>query len=250
MPNNLTMPNNLQRSQPDKWFTPLKKLPTAKLAKNETLASILHIEIETIQPSNINHNLFAVIRKGNKAIARFIITHHENGNYCSGHASDIAEYPIENQKDLIEEVRNHGLMVGIAVASKTSPNLKLDPSKPAFYLETPENATNDKILMRFAMDNDPQGETAKQIITTVLGLKETQGAQQTFTEAILTTLAKKENEGIKTNNLAKAAKELELINKYGKKQIQELARKINYQWAGHKYTRNTTIKNKPTQNVK
>lgn len=253
------MPDKLNRSQPDKWFMPLKELPSAKLAPGEILASILHMEIENIQRKEIIHNMFAVTRNGNKAIAKFIICHRENGAYCNGHASIVAEYPIENQKELIEEIKDHGLMMGVAVATGASPNLKLDPSKPAFYLQTPEDATNEKILMKFALDNDPLGDTAKQIITTVLGLKAESGAPQAFTETIEnlfqtgntpsttltqpTTLTPKQNEDLApTNNLAKAAKEMELIKKYGKKPMQELAKKMNYQWAGHHYTRKTIKK--------
>ena len=247
------MPNELKRSQPDKWFEPFHELPDAKLATNETLAMILHMEIENKTNNQIAHNLFAVVRKGNKAIGRFIICHSEGNHICEAHASNIAEYPIENQQELIEEVRNHGLMMGVAVASGASPNLKLDTSKPAFYLQTPENATNKGVIAKFAENNDPEGEVAKQIIATTLGLTQTSyPTLKNLNESLfptLKTVSPKANEGMAaTNNLAKAAKEMELIKKYGKKPMQELAKKMKYEWAGHKYTRKT-IKNKPINHV-
>ena len=244
----------LTRSQPDKWITPMRDVPNTKLNPDETLTMILHFE--TIKNNTkIDHTMFAVIRKGNKVIGRNIVSHDEgNGFICQGHAHDFVEYPIENQKELIKEVRNHGLAVAIALATGVSTEIKLNIEHPAFYLQTPENSTNAGVMAKFAENKDPQGETAKQVITDVFGLREaafpqlTNLAKKLF--ATSTTPVKKETKETKaTNNLAKAAKELELINKYGKKAIQTLAKKMNYEWAGHKYTRKT-IKNKPTQNVK
>lgn len=247
------MPNELKRSQPDKWFAPFHELSDSKLASDETLAMILHMEIGNKIDDKIAHNLFAVVRKGNKAIGRFIICHSESNGVYEGHANDIAEYPIENQQELIEEIRNHGLAMGVAIAGGASEKLKLNTNKPAFYLQTPENATNMGVMAKFAENNDPQGETAKQVITTVLGLSQlSYPALKNLNESLfptLKTVSPKAKEGMAaTNNLAKAAKEMELIKKYGKKPMQELAKKMKYEWAGHKYTRNN-IKNKPINHV-
>jgi hypothetical protein len=87
--------------------------------------------------------------------------------------------------------------------------------------------------MSFAADKQPKGDIPKQVITNVLGLG--RFMPQEIIDAIK---EKEENFQIapvdtrppkKTgNNLEKAAKEMELIKKYVKKNIQELAKKINY----------------------
>ena len=237
----------LTRSQPDKWMIPMRHVNSTQLNPDETLAMILHFEV--MKGSELNHTMFAVIRKGNKVIARNILAHdHGDGTICQGHADDFAEYPIENQKELIEEVRNHGLSVAIALATGVRNELKLNLEHPAFYLQTPEKGTNAGVLAKFAENKDPMGAVAKKVITSVFGLKQAAFPQLTNLAEKLFATSTSVGGGKETNNLAKAAKELELINKYGKKQIQALARKMNYEWAGHKYTRNT-IKNKPANHV-
>jgi hypothetical protein len=216
---------NLQRSQPQNWFKPFRDNPSAKLAADETVAMILHMEINDSRRNVIAHNMFAVIRKGAKAIGRFIVSF--DGNPNDSRSTDIAEYPIENQHDLINEVRNHGLMLGVAVLSGAAPFLSVNTEKPVYCLQTPDNATNEKILERFASETDPNGITAQKVITEVLGLKPDPLATSEINGHRMTMQV---SEDLKpTSNLQKAAAELELIKKYGEKPMLELAKKMGYQ---------------------
>ncbi|MFH0767705.1 MAG: hypothetical protein V1920_06400 [Bacillota bacterium] len=252
------MPDKLNRSQPDKWFMPFRRLQTATLAPDETLAMILYFEIES-QNETIAHNMFLIVRKGNKAIARNIISLNNNENL----ADDLAEYPIENEKDLVEEIRNHGLMIAAMLASNSDQSIKLNTEVPAFYMQTPSFATNAETVEKLNEDNDPRGNSAKEAIFNILGLNQTSLKINSKTgqaelnhsinfqnEAILGhPMTMQVHEDLKaTTNLQKAAAEMALIKKYGKKPMQELAKKMNYQWVGQKYTR--TIKNKSTNHVK
>lgn len=214
---------NTQKSQPQNWYTPFREMPSATLASDETLAMILHVEIQNKQKKEVAHSLFAVVRKGNIASARYIVCHGDNDGFCAGHAQEIAQYPIENEKELIEEVRNQGLMMCVMLLQEPADfPLTMDINKPAFYLKTPPNATNSEILSRFAQDTDPQGAMAKEVITQTLGLK------KAAIKPNAKELTPQEDLTKKAETLKAAAIEEDLVKRFGKKKMTELAQKMNY----------------------
>ena len=246
------MPDGLKRSRPQDWFMPFRSA-SAALAADETPALIMHMEVLSDKSPVVSHTIFTVVRKGNKAIARNIVAHGDgSGTCCEGHADDIAEYPIENELDLVNEIKTHGLMLGSLLVEKTVPHLHLNTELPVFCMQTPTNVTNTEILTKFTEDTRPEGTVAKAVIKRVFQLDQTNATtnhthSNPSPQNSVTLAPKQNNDLAAANNLARAAKEMELIKKYGKKKIQDLARKMNYEWAGHKYTR--TIKNKPTNHV-
>jgi hypothetical protein len=230
------MPNTPQRSQPDKWFMPFKP-SHASLEADEQLASILHYEVDNAKTGQKMHTIFVVVRKGDSAIARHILCHEDNSMYCPGHADDFAKYPIADTNALVEEVRDHGLMLGGLIAEEEDPQLShLKMNGPAFYMGIPEGVTNTDILEKFAMDTNPLGAKPKEVVTKTLALAESRPpVLSPFVQENIAAMEKEKNEALSaTNNLARAAKELELVKKYGKKQMDELAKKMNYQWASKK----------------
>lgn len=207
-----------KHSQPDKWFSNLTPLENTKLASDETIAMVMHYEMFTILPKlkTKTHSVFAVIRKGNKVIARNYHCHEILGKimFSKGKGTNIAEYPIENEKELIEELTSDALEIGKMLAIEKDIPLKLNTAQPAFLIITPSNSTNKRLLEIFAKDKAPEGDIGKKVITNLLGL-----------EKIPSTPTKKKQ--TKTN-LERAKEETDLIKKYGKKRILNLAKKIYY----------------------
>ena len=57
-------------SQPQNWINPFRPLTTTKLAPDEKIALVMHYEVLHEGTDDKTQTVFAVIRKGNKAIAR------------------------------------------------------------------------------------------------------------------------------------------------------------------------------------
>lgn len=218
------MPNT-NRSQPQNWFMPLRPSPSATLASDEQLAMVLHYEVLNTAEKTKTHTLFTVVRKGDKAVARSIMSHGNDTGYCAGHAEDIAEYPIADVAKLVEETRSHGLMMAVMLMQEPSSfHLKLDVNKPAYYLQTPNGATNAEIITKMMEDNDPVGDIAKQVIISVLGLN-----QVSSSAPAAVVVSPIQNESLSPEKaLEKAAIESDLIKRFGKKKMTDLAKKMNY----------------------
>ena len=225
------MPNNfLKRSQPQNWFSPFRKTNT-KLTSDEILASLLHFKVRLIEKNEIAQTIFMVVRKGNKAVARNIIFHGMADEGCQGHADDIAEYPIEDIKDLINEVKEHSVMMATKLAKGGDPELEME-GDPTLYMEVPINATREEIVEHLLEDTDPMGKEIKNEIIQILGLdqnnKEVSAIPSKEEVEQMVKIAAEKNEAKAVTNLAKAALEMDLIKKYGKKQMEELAKKMKY----------------------
>jgi hypothetical protein len=239
---------HIHRAYPEKWFIPFKPIAQAALAADESIAMAMMFTTQHPDGKDLAHAIFTVIRKGNKVIGRNIISHinPDGQSYCKGHADDCAEYDAVDESKLIDELRETVFGFGARMlADKNSP-ITMDPSKPIYYIQTPVGATKEEVVERMDEDNNPEGEIPKQVLQRVLGLtpdssptRTTKGAEslddylkRTVPGAQKIQLTPKENESTAPlNNLANAAKEMELIKKYGKKKIQDLAKKINYNGA-------------------
>lgn len=224
-----------RRSQPDKWFNPFKHKESPKLATNENVAMIVHFEVINKIENDTSHCMFMVVRKENKAIARTIIVHNGDKGLCEGHADDVAEYPIENEETLAEEIKNYSLEMAQMLANEDEDYpLRVNTAKPVFYLKTPKNNTNEDMLKAFEENTAPEGIIPKQVIAATLGLGKTQQKVQIpmqTNEEINEKINKSIKASKEINKLQNEAKEKELIKKFGKKRMLQLAKRMNYQGA-------------------
>lgn len=211
------MPN---KSRPQDWETTANTEPSATLAQDETVAMVMHFNA-TDKDGDQTHVLFTVVRKGDKAIAKNIMVHESSFGPMAAHAHKLAAYPIENELDLVKEVRNHGLLMAMMLANDPAAPVKLDPNGAVFFTQVPKSGTNAGLLENFNQDTQPEGVMAKRIITEVLGLKPK--VEMTM------KMSPKQNESMSdAQALAKAAIEQDLIKRFGKKKIVELAKKMDY----------------------
>jgi len=248
---------------PQKWFSPFQKLNTPKLQKDETLAMALSFDIEDTDNKKTIHNIFTVIRKDNKAIARATICHIKPEGFCKGHGANIAEYPIENEKELIKELRNFAEMAGTKLLTpEDNIKYKTKENNPITYLEVPKDGNNTKTVMKLIEDNTPNTEVSKMILIETLGLIEVSIEEiqkdlinnETNNKRIISPFSLSQEttpqespeekiEDLLNNNpkittetkaielekkTQKANKEKELIAKYGKGRMLKLAKKLNY----------------------
>lgn len=223
------MPNP-HRSQPDKWLVPFRKLNSATLAPDEQLAFVLYFEVKYRKDNDKAHNMFIVVRKGDKAIARNVVAHGNDVGYCQGHADEVAEYDIKDTETLIDEIKNHGILMATMLAQE-GPNfpLTIDTTKPIIAIQPPITETRAGIVNRLLSEaaKTPEAREPHQVIIGVLGLNEIPLATQVAPEPVTEKVIDPETQ--KLNNLEKAAKEMELIKKFGKKNMEELAKRMNYQ---------------------
>lgn len=209
----------INRSQPDKWTIPFQNTETIKLEENERLAMIMHYEVKDKTKNSTLHTMFAVIRKGDKSIAKNIINN--NGKIS---ARNMAEYPIQNENELMEEVKELGLQIGILLAEENQ-IFETNFEKPVFVFHTEQPKTKKEILEIFSRDKNKNGIIAKQIITETLGLNEEIKEIEKKKKIKIPKINKQKE---KKEKILKKNKEKELIKKFGRKQMEELAKKIKY----------------------
>lgn len=203
------MPNT-KKLHPEKWFIPYRPVADAQLKADESLAMAMMFSLE-IGGQEMAHAVFCVIRKGDKVIARNIICHADAGGYCGGHADDTAEYDLSDEQAMISEARNQVLEFASKLIMDTSTPITLDPTKPIFYVQT-KMRSNDEVYEKLMANNDPDSRLATEVITHVLGLKAK--APEPIKQEIK----------VEQPNVDEAA----LIKKFGKKNMESLAKKMNY----------------------
>lgn len=216
----------IEKTHPELWFREFRPVNTAKLANDEKLRMVLMFKIINKKSKEEHDLIMSVVEKGNKAIVKNITTEKnkkdENGHtiQIKPEVHDVAEYPIEDVSDLIDEAFNQGITLAKMIANNNN-QFSIDTNKPLFAMKIPPNQTKETIVEHMAEDDKPEGEPAKTIIKNILGLEE----EITNT----TIIPAKENQSFQTQKieLQKEAEEL-LIKKYGRKNILDLARKINY----------------------
>lgn len=242
------MNNNLERSQPDKWFEPFRKNESATLADDERLAFVLAYEVlYTNNDSETAINMFIVVEKNGKAIARSIVAHANSKGVCQGHSDDFAEYDAKDIKTLIEETKNHGITMAQMLANgNTKAPLKINTNNPLVGLQPPKplNKTECAALAEELINkqelNGSDTFKVRQAIVLTLGLNES-------APSALVVAPVKPPVDENLNNLERAAQELALIDKFGKKKMEELAKKMNYKGAVLNKTNSTK---KTTTHVK
>lgn len=221
------MQSNTNRSMPEKWFSPWVKQNTTEIASDEEIAMLMCFAVTHEEEDFIAHSMFIVVKKGNKAIARSTVVHEHGDKYTDGNTHNMAEYPIDNVTDLCDEVKKEALGMAVRLMQENGP-LKIDTSKPLMLMLPPNGTTKKDIATKLQEDTTEEVEVQKQIIIKVLGLLKTSPVIKTVPNPnIVMTMTVDEN-------LAKAAKEQkikqeeDLIKKFGKKRIEQLAKTINY----------------------
>lgn len=227
---------NTDRSQPEKWNLEGKPLQSATLAKGETLGMVLYFKVEG--PKGAAHSIFAVVRKNNKAVGRIIVAHEDEQGPCDGHAQDVAEYNISDEKQLSDEIMAHAVMMALQLTVEPQAGMSIDIERPLFVMRAPTTATNKQTLMhleRQVNENDREGVN---VIKQVLGLgqesdeEEMQEDEQNQDEE-LENLDQPESkfpgvmkEPVKI--ITSKAKEKALIKKFGKKPMEKLAKQMKF----------------------
>ena len=212
------MPNT-NKSHPEKWFKQQRQV-SAQLTADETLAMAMMLPIQT-NNKDVAYAIFCVVRKGDKAITRNIVCHVRENSYCEGHADDMAEYEAVDEEALIEETRNQVIAYALKLMIEDNPKLSLDKEKPVYYMKVPAGQDNTQIVKAMIEETNPEGDIPKQVIIQVLGLARKQEPAM---------MTKTQNEEVKPkSSLAKAAEELALIEKFGRRKMEKLAKEMKYQ---------------------
>ena len=220
------MPNP-NKAHPNKWLH--KELESTFLTPDERLAFAMYFEIARKDKGNPSHTIFIVVQKGDKAVARNVILHGNSIGHCAGHSHNIAEYDATEIDTLIDEVQNHGLLMGTMLANDNSPSFPftIDTSKPIIAIKPPASQSHSDIANHLLSTGASVNNAAKQIIINTLGLNRLESPtivanpSPTFTSAeVIADTA--------MNNLEKAAKEMDLIKKFGKRNMEKLAKQMKY----------------------
>lgn len=212
---NLDLSQSFHHSRPQDWLLPFEKQQTTNLDKEESISLLIHYELKTPIANQRFHSIFIVTKKGEKAIGKNITCLKEN-NLSTKNSNIVAKYPIENETDLINEITSDAIGLAISLAKADNLPLKLEMNQPLLLIKNQKNLTNNELIEELKNDNRTEPEITK-MITELLGLETTQNStttQQTTTPPL--------------TNLMSIEQEKELITKFGKKQIQNLAKKIHY----------------------
>jgi hypothetical protein len=213
---------------PEKWLKPFREIKSGKLAQDEQLASfVIFAIINRTTLKEENYALFAVIKKGNKALGRVIYSsmHPNLKSFAFKGASEFAEYPIEDTDTLIKETQEAA--IGFAMKlHKEDKNKDINFDKPLFGLQVRENASSESILDDLGKIDNDMFEIPKQIVMELLGLNDLTVGISKFSN-LMANIPALDPILIKSE-FVKISEEQELIKKYGFKKIQKLAQKINY----------------------
>ncbi len=209
---------------PQNWHQPWIPVPTAKLAEDEEIAMLGRFAVKSTEHEFKAHTIFMVIRKGDKAIGRTVIVHANEKGFNNGTAHDFVTYPISNVEALIDEIKNYTIAMGQKVMDEDG-DLQLVTEEPGIFMFPPVSQTKQMIATKMEKEMPEVLQEAAEVIIRVLGLKQTikskPNPNMVMTMTVLEEEAKKAIENKKKT-------EEELIKKFGKKKMEELARTINY----------------------
>ena len=216
---------------PEKWLKPFREIESGKLAKDEQLASFLIFGIinkTTLKEEN--HALFAVIKRGNKALGRVVYSsmHPNSKSFAFTGASEFAEYPVEDVDTLIKETQEAAISFAVKM-HKENIGKDIDLDKPMFGLIIRENASLEGIVEDLSKIDNDMFEIPKQIALELLGLNDLSARTGKFSNLLANIQNRPVLDPIVIKSkFIKISEEQELIKKYGFKKIQKLAQKINY----------------------
>ena len=213
---------------PEKWLKPFREIESGKLAKDEQLASFLIFGIiNKTTMKEENHALFAVVKKGNKALGRVVYSsmHPNSKSFAFTGASEFAKYPIEDVDTLIKETQEAAINFAVKMHQENI-GKDIDLDKPMFGLIIRENASLEGIVEDLSKIDNNMFEIPKQIALELLGLNDLTADANRFNN-LMANIPVLDPILIKSE-FVKISEEQELIKKYGFRKIQKLAQKINY----------------------
>ncbi|MFA5068049.1 MAG: hypothetical protein WC466_08475 [Candidatus Izemoplasmatales bacterium] len=213
---------------PEKWLKPFREIESGKLAKDEQLASFLIFGIiNKTTMKEENHALFAVVKKGNKALGRVVYSsmHPNSKSFAFTGASEFAEYPVEDVDTLIKETQEAAINFAVKMHQENI-GKDIDLDKPMFGLIIRENASLEGIVEDLSKIDNNMFEIPKQIALELLGLNDLTADANRFNN-LMANIPVLDPILIKSE-FVKISEEQELIKKYGFRKIQKLAQKINY----------------------
>jgi len=216
----------MKHKHPEKWKNMLQPKEThTKLQKNEAIKMILHFILKEDE-KEVSHELFTIVQRENKAIAKRITSHidRERKGACNGHSDEIVEYPIKDTDILIDEMR--AIISGFVHKMNDQEDIPLKTSE-MIYMQITKQETNQRMIEKIQQDKTPETKERKDTIMNLLGLDSIEfTARWPSWEQIEKLQRKKEKKPKKDTKLIDSEKQL--IKKYGKKRIEKLAKEIGY----------------------
>ena len=227
----------MQRKYPNAWEENnlINSQISPSLSPQEKLRTIFNFQIDHTSKGKSNLT-FIVIEQQDKAIGRLIVNHlnQEKEGFCQGHATQVVAYPIEDIDTLISEYQTfaEGFSEHIREDSQLTPNTNI----PKIILNVPKSMPNElialKMLLEITETKNPELKQSLEIILRTLNLiklpeENTQEQYQLPPVATPEIQAQIEKDK-KLTNLESAAKEMELIEKYGKAKMEKLAKQMHF----------------------
>lgn len=198
-----------------------------KIKSDEKLVSITGYQVIDRENDSKTDIFFYVVEKGNKAIAKSLM--HRNGD---SKVSIAAEYPIEDSVILQEEIQDKTLTVAaIMIHEQENNDGIVEDTSLTVNVKVPGFSTikipNYKALITQLKENPVLANHYLPILNNAFGITDKSNA---ITEMIMTLQV---DPNAKPEVIGKSAEEKKreeqaLIKKFGKKNIEDLAKKINY----------------------
>ena len=216
--------NNNNTLHPEMWHENHINLNEA-CTEREEIKMVMSLEITTSAGEKM-YNLFTVIdTKNGFASARHTVSNLKGENPLS---QEVASYPIDDVDELIEEHKNKALNFATTIIKLSPGGLTIDTSKPVAFLRVHKenNHTDKETLYRTikeSQEGEPKGEDVTTAIINILKL-----APNNNNNFQIAPVMPETEEDKKLNNIERALKEQALIKKFGKKKIEDLAKKMNY----------------------
>ena len=145
----------MEHKHPEKWKNMLQPKEThTKLQKNEAIKMILHFILREDE-EEVSHELFTIVEKENKAIAKRITSHinRERKGACNGHSDEVVEYPIEDTDILIDEMR--AIISGFVHKMNDQEDIPLKTSE-MIYMQITKQETNQRMIEKIQQDKTPE----------------------------------------------------------------------------------------------
>lgn len=204
----------MEHKHPERWHQKLASLETTKLAPDEILSMIIYFEINDsrVKEGNKIHNIFTIVKKGEKSIARMILVEGENQkvNVC-----EVAQYPIEQEAEMVNELKQDAIELAQTLTMELEKKEKGTLQKSVFCLVIPEARTNEDVAKIIDEDITETSNIPREMIKSLLGLP---GQKK---EIIVPKIQEKKTKITKK-------KEEELIKKFGLKNMEKLAKQLNF----------------------
>lgn len=213
------------RLHPEKWTsfackTEIPKNETDIIKDTDEIRGILAAEVTNPITNKRIFSTILVIERENILIGKQIVSD-STGIDCL--QKDFVVYPKEDLEPLLNEVKEKTLAFIKDLIEGDQKVAIVDTTKPVVGLFIKElKNTRQYIQKTFSSNPEP---LAQEIIDTVLKQLKITEIKEEFQIAPIMPVSEEDK---KLNNLQRALKEQELIKKFGKKRIEDLAKKINY----------------------